>query len=110
MMGNVVDISNNGLKARVDNYMEGYIRFKDQTTCFDEDNYSFYVGDQTYNFGDRLELEILENEDVLPLHHTEDERIDYEQYVRRNLDKIDNRNTYFKITSRIHDDCKVLKK
>ncbi len=108
--GTVIDIGEKGLKIRLDNYMEGYVRYKDKLTYYDSFTYSFSVDDDVYHFGDRVELEVLKNDDVLPLHHNEEEQLNYEQYVREHLDKLDNRNTYFEITGRIVEDNKVLKK
>ncbi len=108
--GTIIELGEKGLRIRLDNFMEGIVRFKEQETYYDPYIYSFSTEDEVYHFGDRLELEVLKNDDVLPLHHNEDEQTDYEQYVRENLDKIDNRNTYLKITGRIIEDNKVLKK
>ena len=109
-IGSVTDLNNNGLNVRLDNFMEGLVRFKDKDTYFDEDTYTFIVGDEEYHFGDRLVLEVLKNNDVLPLHHTKEEKDDYDKYFRDHLDKIDNRNSYFKIIGKIHKESKVLKK
>ncbi len=107
--GTVIDIFEKGLRVRLDNFMEGNVRFDRQPTYFDVDTYSFSAGDEVYHFGDRVRVEVLKNYDVLPLHHSEDEYEDYQKYLREHLDRIDNRNSYFKITGRILEDNKRLK-
>ena len=109
-LGNVIELTDKGLKVRLDNFIEGYVRFKDKNTYFDVDTYTFSHGNEVYHFGDRLSLEVLKNNDVLRQHHTPEEKDNYDKYLREHLDKIDNRNTYFKITGRILEDNKVLKK
>lgn len=109
-VGSVIEMSDKGLRIRLDNFMEGNVRFKGKNTYFDDYTYTFSADDESYHFGDRLVLEVLENSDVLPLHHSEEDREDYEKYLREHLDKIDNRNTYFKIKGRVKEDNKVLKK
>ncbi len=108
--GSVIDMSDKGLRVRLDNYMEGNVRFMEKNTEYDPFTYTFSAGHEVYHFGDRLELEVLKNYDVLPIHHDEYEYDNYEKYLREHLDTIDNRNTYFKITGRINDKDKVLKK
>ena len=113
--GTIIDVSEKGLKVRLDNYMEGFVRLKDlrqenKSIYFEPETLSLVSSEINYHFGDRINVRILKNNDVLPMTNTEDDRVLYKQRMLERVDKIDNRNTYLAVNCIINERGKVKKK
>ena len=98
--GTVVDVSENGLRVLLDDSaIEGTIRLKDlkgKNYRFEEETMSLYSEVDNYHFGDRLNLVCMDNPDVISQHATDEERLNYEKFIRSKA-KVDNKNVYFSV-------------
>ena len=113
--GTIIDVNDKGLRVRLDNYMEGFVRLKDLRKSgdlfyFEPETLSLISSKDNYHFGDRINVRVLKNNDVLPMTNTEEDRSLYHQKILEKVDKIDNKNTYFNINCKINDKKKVKKK
>ena len=112
MNGTITEVSDKGLRIRLDNYMEGSVRLKDlsegsEKFLFEPETLSLVSRRNNYHFGDRVSVKILKNDDVLPMTHTEEEKIKYKQKLLEKLDKIDNRNTYLKVNCKLNENDNI---
>lgn len=113
--GTIVEVSEKGLRIKLDNYMEGSVRLKDlkegsEIFTFEPETLSLISNRNVYHFGDRVNVKILKNNDVLPMNASESEKKDYKQRMLDRLDKIDNRNTYLKVNYKIENKENIKKK
>ena len=113
--GTIIEVSDKGLRVKLDNYMEGSIRIKDlkegnEEFYFEPETLSLISNKNSYHFGDRLCVKILKNNDVLRMNCTEKEKNEYQEMMLKKLDKLDNRNTYLKVNYKINADKNIKKK
>lgn len=113
--GTIIEVSEKGLRIRLDNYMEGSVRLKDlkegsERFVFEPETLSLISGRNHYHFGDRVSVRVLRNPDVLPMTHTDAEKENYKQRLLERLDKIDNRNTYLKVNCKLNENDNIKKK
>ena len=99
-MGTVVEVGENGLRVALDgSAIEGSIRLKDldgKHYHFEEETMSLTSEVDNYHFGDRLKLVCMDNKDVISQHATDEERMEYDNYIKTRP-KVDNKVVYFSV-------------
>ena len=99
-MGTVVEVGENGLRVALDgSAIEGSIRLKDldgKHYHFEEETMSLTSEVDNYHFGDRLKLVCMDNKDVISQHATDEERLEYDNYIKTRP-KVDNKVVYFSV-------------
>ena len=113
----VSDVTPNGLILELDNCIEGHvsieeIRRNEEKVRFEPETLSIKTSSNVYSFGDRLNVKVLKNNDVLPLHCSEEDKDKYLSYISDREDKLDNKKTYLKINNIIkkHDNSHIKRK
>ena len=104
----IVDVVGSGLIVDLDNNVECFISLdqlkEDEGSArFEIETLSMKTGQNTYHFGDRLNVKVLKNNDVLPLHYTEEDKENYKNTVSLKGDLLDDKKTYLKINNKIID-------
>ena len=113
--GTIVEVTDKGLRVKLDNFMEGSVRLKDlrqgsETFFFEPETLSLISSRNDYHFGDRVSVRVLKNNDVLPMNHTEEEERNYKHLMLEKIDKLDNRNTYFAVNCKLNENENIKKK
>ena len=107
----IVDVVGSGLIVDLDNNIEGFISLdqlkEDEGNAhFEIETLSIKTNNNTYRFGDRLNVKVLKNDDVLPLHYTDEDKENYIIIVSEKDDLLDDKKTYLKINNKINTNTK----
>ena len=103
----VVEVVGSGLILELDNHMEAYATLQELNkeegkAHFELETLSIKTNKNTYSFGDELNVKILKNNDVLPLHHSEKDKEEYLKDISSREDNLDDKKVYVSINSKIN--------